>query len=280
MTQPTAARTAYTGLTLPSIGFGTYSLRGDEGVASIVSALETGYRLLDSAVNYENEGTVGRAVRTSGIPREEVIVASKLPGRHHAYDDAVRAIEESVARIGLEYIDLYLIHWPNPAQHRYIDAWRALIDARERGLVRAIGVSNFLPEHIDHLQGDTGVLPEVNQVELHPYFPQSAQLGYHGDLGIITESWSPLARKTDLLAEPILTEIAQAHDASPAQVVLAWHVTRGALPIPKATSQARQAENLAASSLTLTDDDMDRIAGLAREDGRVAGQDPAHYEEF
>lgn len=277
MAQP---HTSASGTRLPALGFGTYTLRGDAGITAIASALEAGYRLLDSAVNYENEGTVGRAVRESGVPREDVVVTSKLPGRHHAFEEARRTIEESLYRTGLDYIDLYLIHWPNPKRRTYVEAWQALIEARERGLVRSIGVSNFLPEHIDRLEGDTGVLPEVNQIELHPYFPQTPQLVFHRESGILTESWSPLGRKTDLLREPVLREIGERHGASPAQVVLAWHVARGAIPIPKSADPARQRDNLSALDLTLSGEEVERITALGRRDGRVAGQDPAEYEEF
>ncbi len=280
MTPTIPTRTAHSGLSLPVLGFGTYKLKGAEGVAAVSAAIGAGYTLLDSAFNYENEGTVGRAVRSSGHDRGGLIVTSKLPGRHHAYDRAVATIEESVYRTGLDHIDLYLIHWPNPRVDKYVEAWRALIDAKERGLVRAIGVSNFLPEHIDRLQAETGVLPEVNQIELHPYFPQVDQLAYDTERGIITEAWSPLGRGTELLAEPVLGRIAQAHGSTPGQVVLAWTISRGAIPIPKATSPARQQENLGAAALTLSADEVAEITALGRPDGRTNDQDPAVYEEF
>ena len=280
MTPAIPTRTAHTGFTLPVLGFGTYKLKGADGVAAVSAAIDAGYTLLDSAFNYENEGTVGRAVRTSGHNRDGLIVTSKLPGRHHAYDQAVETIEESVYRTGLARIDLYLIHWPNPRVDQYVEAWRALIDAKERGLVRAIGVSNFLPEHLERLEAETGVLPEVNQIELHPYFPQVDQLAYDTERGIITEAWSPLGRGTELLAEPVLGRIAAAHGATPGQVVLAWTVARGAVPIPKATSAARQQENLGAVALALSADEIAEITALGRPDGRTSDQDPAVYEEF
>lgn len=158
------------GLILPEIGFGTYTLTGAAGVNAIVSALDLGYRLLDTAVNYENEGTVGEAIRRSSVAREKICISSKLPGRHHHYKEAIATIQESLYRTGLDYFDLYLIHWPNPQQDLYVEAWQALIDAQKFGLVRSIGVSNFLPEHIERLEQETNVLPTVNQVELHPYF--------------------------------------------------------------------------------------------------------------
>lgn len=267
-------------LQLPAIGFGTYQLNGTHGAATITDALQVGYRLLDSAFNYENEGAVGAAVRAADVPRDEIIVTSKLPGRHQAFDEAITTIEESVYRTGLDRIDLYLIHWPNPGVGRYVEAWRALIEARERGLVRAIGVSNFLPEHLENLAEQTGVLPAVNQIELHPYFPQPEQRAFDAEHGIRTEAWSPLGRASEMLHDPLLTEIAQAHEVGVGQVILAWHVALGVIPLPKASSAQRQRENLAAASIELTRADLDAIATLARADGRIADQDPATYEEF
>ncbi|WP_407319717.1 aldo/keto reductase [Isoptericola halotolerans] len=268
------------GLDLPRIGFGTAMLKGQHGARTVASALRAGYRLVDSAFNYENEGAVGTAVRGSGVPRDEVIVTSKLPGRHHAHDAALEAVQESVYRTGLEHLDLYLVHWPNPSQGRYVEAWEALIEARGRGLVRAIGVSNFLPEHIDRLVEATGVVPAVNQVELHPYFPQEEQRAYDASLGIVTEAWSPIGRADEMLQDPVLVGIADARGLSVPEVILAWHARLGVLPLPKATAPERQRQNLDAVNLTLSDDDMDAIASLARADGRNNDQDPAVYEEF
>ncbi|MGH3361515.1 MAG: aldo/keto reductase, partial [Nocardioides sp.] len=175
--------------TVPVIGFGTYPLRGDDGVEAMVHALEVGYRLLDSAVNYGNEEEVGEAVRRSGLAREDVQVTTKIPGRHHEYDQAIGSVEESLRRMRFDYLDLVLIHWPNPSVGRYVDAWRALVELRKRGLVRSIGVSNFTEQHLRDVIDDTGVTPAVNQIELHPYFPQQQMLQVNADLGIQTESW-------------------------------------------------------------------------------------------
>lgn len=272
--------TAHAGLTLPTMGFGTYRLKGSAGADAIARAVGNGYTLLDTAYNYENEGAVGNGVRTSGRDRSDLIVSSKLPGRHQAYGDAVATIEESVYRSGYDYLDLYLIHWPNPRTGLYAEAWRALIDAKERGLVRAIGVCNFLPEHLDRLERETGVLPEVNQIELHPYFPQEEQLAFDAAHGILTQAWSPLGRGNDLLENPVITRIAGRVDATPGQVVLAWAIARGAIPLPKAASDARQTENLGAFEVSLSDADIAEITALGRPDGRLAAQDPATYEEF
>lgn len=280
MTMSIPTLKSHTGLSLPAIGLGTYSLEGNDGVNSITDAIGLGYRLLDSAVNYENEGAVGAAVRHADVARSELIVTSKLPGRHHYFDEALVTIEESVMRMGLENIDLYLIHWPNPLEGHYVEAWSALIEARNRGLVQHIGVSNFLPEHLEKLRAETGELPAVNQIELHPYFPQHDQLAYHRENGIITEAWSPLGRKSDLLTNPIITGIATEHGITAAQTVLAWHVHIGTLPIPKSKSVERQRENFDIFNVSLSHENLEQIATLAHCDGRLADQDPAVYQEF
>lgn len=276
----TTVHTAHDGFTLPPIGFGTYKCNGADGVDVITRAIDNGYTLIDSAFNYENEGAVGRAVRAASVPREDIIVTSKLPGRHHAYDEAIVTIEESLYRTGLDHLDLYLIHWPLPRLDLYVEAWTALIEARKRGLVRAIGVCNFLPEHLERLQRETGVLPVVNQIELHPRFPQTDMLAYDAEHGIITEAWSPLGQGNDLLDDPVITTIADAHGITAGQAVLAWAAARGAIPLPKAASPTRQTDNLAAVDLTLDASEIDKITALGRADGRNKGQDPATWEEF
>jgi diketogulonate reductase-like aldo/keto reductase len=277
---PPPSLTSASGLCLPAIGFGTYSLYGNSGTDAIDKAIGIGYRLIDSAVNYENEGAVGAAVRRSGIGRDELIITSKLPGRHHHFDDALNSVQESVMRMGVENIDLYLIHWPNPLEDLYVEAWSALIEARNRGLVTHIGVSNFLPEHLERLRVDTGELPAVNQIELHPYFPQVDQVSYHREHGILTEAWSPLGKGSDLLTNQIVTTIACERGVSPAQIVLAWHVHNGTIAIPKSSSVERQKENLDIFGIALTQDDLDLFATLARSDGRIENQDPAVHQEF
>ncbi|MFT8396729.1 aldo/keto reductase [Propionibacterium sp.] len=272
--------TAHDGFTLPSIGFGTYLLNGVRGCESIVTAIKNGYRLIDSAVNYQNEGTLGAAVRNCDVPRDSLIITSKLPGRSHDHDLAIETIEESVYRTGLDYLDLYLIHWPLPRVNKYVEAWQAMIEAKQRGLLHEIGVCNFLPEHLDRLERETGVVPVVNQIELHPYFPQQETIDYDNAHGIITEAWSPLGHGNDLLKNPVITKIAAAHSATPGQVVLAWDNARGVVPIPKASSSARQLENLGHTKVTLSDEEVVEITGLGRPDGRLEGQDPASYEEF
>ncbi|MBN9375456.1 MAG: aldo/keto reductase, partial [Cellulomonas sp.] len=232
------------GTTLPAIGFGTYPLRGQAGVAAMADAIAAGYRLLDSAFNYDNEGAVGAAVRASGVPRDEIQVTSKLPGRYHRHDAAVRAVEESVLRTGLDHIDLYLIHWPLPRRDRYVEAWQALVECRERGLVRSIGVSNFLPEHLDRIERETGVVPAVNQVELHPWLTQDELQAYHDAHGIRTEAWAPVGEDSGLRDEPVISQIAAAHGVTPTQVILRWDVERGIVPLPKSFSPVHRRENI------------------------------------
>lgn len=267
------------GQLLPAIGLGTYPLVGSAGVDAIVSGLHAGYRLIDSAVNYENEGAVGEAVRRSGVPRSEITITSKLPGRHHTYAKAINAAHESAYRLGVEQIDLYLIHWPNPITGHYVEAWQALVDLQRDGLLRSIGVSNFLPEHLRRIIADTGVVPAVNQVELHPRFAQAEQRRVDAELGIITESWSPLGRG-DVLASPEITDIAAALGRTPAQVVLRWQLQLGAVPLPKASGAERQAENLAVFDFELDDAQVAAISALSRPDGRLFDADPTYHEEM
>lgn len=280
MTNKISTVTLNDGTVLPAIGFGTYKLNGVAGVADIIQAIRSGYRLLDSAFNYENEGAVGEAIRRSGIEREQLLVTSKLPGRHHRFDEAIATIEESLYRAQLDYYDLYLIHWPNPSKGLYVEAWQALIEAKKRGLVHSIGVCNFLPAHLEKIMSETGVAPAVNQVELHPYFPQAEQRAFDKAHGIVTQSWSPLGRANQLLEEPAIKAIADRLGRTVAQVILRWHVQLGAVPLPKAASKMRQVENLSIFDFELSSDDMSSIATLARPNGRTFDQDPASYEEF
>jgi diketogulonate reductase-like aldo/keto reductase len=231
-------------------------------------------------VNYENETNVGEALRRSGLPREEVVVTSKIPGRHHAYADAVASTEASLERLGLDHLDLHLIHWPNPSQGLFTEAWRALVDLRERGLVRSVGVSNFTEAHLERVIAETGVTPAVNQIELHPLFPQPEMRAVHERLGIRTESWSPLGkRQAQYDAAPVRATAARL-GVSPAQVILRWHVELGAVPIPKSGDPARQAENLAVFGFSLSDEEVAAISALARPDGRLFGGDPDTHEEM
>ncbi|UQS84167.1 aldo/keto reductase [Bombilactobacillus thymidiniphilus] len=268
------------GLILPQIGFGTYKLNGALGVNAITSALSNHYRLLDTAFNYENEGAVGQAVKRSEVERSQIIVSSKLPGRHHHYQEALNTIQESLYRAGLDYYDLYLIHWPNPKEDLYVQAWQALITAQQMGLVRSIGVSNFLPEHIDRLIDETGVTPAVNQIELHPYFSEAPLREYDQAHQIVTLAWSPLGRASSMLQDPVIQGIANDVGRSVGQVILRWETQLGVLPIPKAAHVSRQRENLNVFDFELSPAQMQTITNLDRPDGRLDNQDPAEYEEF
>ncbi|MFB2584638.1 aldo/keto reductase [Herbiconiux liukaitaii] len=264
---------------IPALGFGTYPLRGSAGAEAIDSAIRTGYRSIDTAFNYDNEGTVREGIRRSGIDREELFITSKLPGRYHEHDLALDAVRESLWRLGLDSIDLYIIHWPNPSVDRYVEAWQALVEAREAGLVRSIGVSNFAPEHLERIIEATGVTPAVNQIELHPYFPQVEQRAVNAELGIVTEAWSPLGKGSAPYEEPAVVAAAEAHGVTPAQAILRWHVQLGTVAVPKSATPSRQAENLDVFGFELTAAEVDAITALGKPDGRLFGGDPTTHEE-
>ena len=271
-------RTLNDGHEIPALGFGTYKLNGADGLNSVVTAIECGYRLLDTALNYENEQEVGEAIRRAGVPREEITLATKLPGRFHGFDETRKGFSESLANLGVDYVDLFLIHWPLPRVGKFLDSWRAMIALRDEGLIRSIGVSNFTQEHLATLMSETGVVPTVNQIELHPHFAQREMRAFHAEHGIQTQSWSPLARQKSALTDSIIASVAQAHDITPAQAVLRWHVQLGSIPIPKSSSVTRQLSNLNVFSFELSDAEMEAISSL--ESGRLWGGDPETNEEF
>jgi diketogulonate reductase-like aldo/keto reductase len=268
------------GTTLPAIGFGTYPLKGEDGIEAMVSAVQAGYRLLDSAVNYGNEVEVGEAVRRSGVPREEVALTTKIPGRFHAKDLALQSLRDSASRLGVDQVDVALIHWPNPGQDLYAQAWQALVEAQRDGLVRTIGVSNFTERHLRRIIDETGVTPAVNQIELHPYFPQPEMRAVNERLGIRTQAWSPMGKRQAPFDEPAVAEAAVAHAVTPGQVILRWHVQLGSLALPKSATPERQRQNLDVFGFELTETEMDAITGLGRPDGRLFGGDPDTHEEM
>ncbi|MEU8674541.1 aldo/keto reductase [Streptomyces sp. NPDC048560] len=271
------AHTLNDGRTVPAVGLGTWPLDDAEAEKAVAGALGLGYRLVDTALNYGNETGTGRGIARSGVPREDVFVTTKVPGRHHGYEETLASFEESRSNLGLDYVDLYLIHWPLPQVGKYLETWRALIKLREEGLVRSIGVSNFTAAHLDHLQQETGVVPAVNQIEMHPLLPQEELRAVHRAKGIVTESWSPLARGREVLAAPGVVAAAEAHGVTTGQVVLRWHVQVGAVPIPKSADAGRQRENLDLFGFELAPDELTRIAP-GRE--RRFGGDPETHEEF
>ncbi|WP_350347768.1 aldo/keto reductase [Agromyces sp. G08B096] len=263
---------------IPALGLGTYGLNEQPGVEAILSAIDDGYRLLDTAYNYGNEDVVGEAIARTPVDRSDLVITTKLPGRQHGYDEALASFEESRRRLGLEWVDLYLIHWPNPSVDKYVETWRAMITLREKGLVRSIGVSNFTEGMLERLERETGLMPVVNQVELHPYFPQAALRAFHDEHGIRTESWSPLAKRSELLGEPVITELAARYGVTPAQIVLRWHVELEAIPIPKSADPERRKANLDVFGFGLQPEEVEAISALER--GRLWGGDPETHEEM
>lgn len=268
------------GYEIPAIGLGTVYLRGEPGVDAITSAIRNGYRLIDSSIRYDNEGTVGEAVRQSGIPREQLFLTSKLRAQYFDYDDALEMIRESLYRANLDYWDLFLLHWPNPKQDKYVEAWRALIQAKENGWIRSIGVSNFMPEHLDRLIEETGETPVINQIELHPYFSQVEQRQADKERGIITEAWSPLSRARTVTHDETIAELARQKGKTVSQVILRWHVQLGVIPLPRSSSELHQKENLDVFNFELTEDEMETLNALTKQDGRIDNQDPREYEEY
>lgn len=266
------------GNSIPAIGLGTFGLNDQAGIDAITAGISAGYRLIDTAYNYGNEEEVGEAIRRSGVDRSDLVITTKLPGRHHGFDETLASFEQSRSRLDLDWVDLYLIHWPLPHIDKYLQSWRAMISLREKGLVRSIGVSNFTPAMLTRLIDETGVTPVVNQVELHPYFPQAELRAFHDEHEIRTESWTPLAKGRELFAESVVAEIAAEHDVSPAQAVLRWHIELETVPIPKSADAARQRENFDVFGFELSNDEVEAISSLAR--GRLRGADPDTHEEF
>lgn len=263
---------------IPAFGLGTYGLDDEPGVEAILSAIDDGYRLIDTAYNYGNEDVVGEALRRTTVDRSDLVITTKLPGRHHGTEETLASFEESRRRLGLEWVDLYLIHWPNPRVDRYVETWRTMITLREKGLVRSIGVSNFTEPMLTRLLDETGLMPVVNQVELHPYFPQTALRAFHDEVGIRTESWSPLAKRSELLQEPVITELAARYGVTPAQIVLRWHVELETIPIPKSADAERRRTNLDVFGFSLLPEEVEAISSLER--GRLWNADPDVHEEM
>ncbi|HHU18836.1 MAG TPA: aldo/keto reductase [Bacilli bacterium] len=268
------------GTEIPMIGLGTATLNGFRGVNAIKSAINNGYRLLDTAYNYENEGAVGKGIKESSVSRKDLFITSKLPGRSHQRDRAIQTIQESLYRADLDYYDLYLIHWPNPKQDVYVEAWQALLDAKKWGLIRSVGVCNFLPEHLERLKKETGVLPSVNQIELHPYFNQAEQRKWHEENGVMTQSWSPLALANKLFEEPVIKKLADKYGRTAAQIVLRWHYQLNSISIPRSANPKRQLNNLEIFDFELEAGDVELINSLNKSDGRLNDLDPLKHEEF
>ncbi|MFE6967271.1 aldo/keto reductase [Agromyces sp. NPDC057679] len=259
------------GAAIPQLGYGLYKVPAADATRLSLEAIDAGYRHLDTAAFYGNEREVGEAVRAAPVPREELFVTSKVWKDDNGYDEALRAFDASMARLGLERLDLLLIHWPVPSTDRYVDTWRALVRLRDEGRVRSIGVANFHAHHVERIIGETGVAPVVNQVELHPWLPQTELRAFDLAHGILTEAWSPLARGR-VLDDPVLAGLAARHGRTPAQIVLRWHVQLGNVVIPKASSPERIRENLDVFDFELRLGDLAEIAAL--ESGERTGRDP------
>jgi 2,5-diketo-D-gluconate reductase A len=263
-------------VSMPQLGFGVFQVPDADTEPAVTTAIEVGYRSIDTARIYGNEEGTGRAIKSCGVPREELFVTTKLWNADHGYDSTLRACEASLDRLGLDHVDLYLIHWPMPTRDRYLDTWRAFERLLADGRARAIGVSNFLPEHLTRLMDAGDVVPAVNQIELHPYLQQTELRDFHAEHGIVTEGWSPLGQGQGLLDDPQLTSIAAKHGKTPAQVALRWQLQLGNVVIPKSVTPSRIAENFAAPDFELDADDLAAIAALDR--GKRYGPDPATFD--
>ena len=262
------------GVEIPRIGFGTWKLKGQQCTDLVRYAIETGYRSIDTAAAYENEEFVGQGIKDSGLKREELFVTTKLRNRYHGYDTTLYGFEESMKKLGLEYVDLYLIHWPG--EDMYLPSWKAFIRLYEEKRIRAIGVSNFYPQHMDVLYQETGVMPVVDQIETHPYLHQNVVIDYCRKHNIFVEAWSPLMVGGEAMRDPVIVEIADKHGKSPAQTILRWHTQNGFAVIPKSANEGRIKENLNIFDFTLTDADMAALNALTKKNIRV-GDDPLTY---
>lgn len=264
------------GVEMPQLGFGVWQVPDDEAERAVATALEAGYRSIDTAAIYGNEEGTGKAIAASGVPREDIFVTTKLWNSDQGYDATLRAFDTSLGKLGLEYVDLYLIHWPLPARDKYVDTYKAFEKLYADGRVKAIGVSNFPVEQLERLTGETAVVPAVNQIELHPHLQQHALREFHAEQGIATEAWSPLGQGKGLLEVTAIVAIAQKHNRTPAQVVLRWHLQIGNVVIPKSVTPSRIRENIEVFDFTLDTEDLAAISAL-NEDRRI-GPDPSTFD--
>lgn len=256
------------GRSIPQVGLGVWRTPNETAVTAVQTALEAGYRHVDTAAIYGNEEGVGEGLKQSGVPREEVFVTTKLWNEDQGFDSTLRACEASLDRLGVAYVDLYLIHWPAPRKDRYLDTWKAFVRLKEEGRVRSIGVSNFEAEHLDRIIDATGVVPVLNQIELHPRFQQRALREIHAARGIATQSWSPLGQG-QLLEDPVITGIAARHGRTPAQIIIRWHIDKGLIVIPKSVTPSRIRQNFDVFGFSLSADDVAAIDALDSADGRI-----------
>jgi 2,5-diketo-D-gluconate reductase A len=262
------------GVEIPQLGFGVFQVPPDEVVEPVATALRAGYRLIDTAAVYGNEEGVGKAIAESGLARDEMFITTKLWNSEQGYDSTLRAFDASLEKLGLETVDLYLIHWPTPARELYVDTWKALTKLYEDGRTRAIGVSNFTIHTLNKLREESLIIPAVNQIELHPHWPQAELRAYHQEHQIATQAWSPIGQGKGLLDDPQVIALAKAHDRSPAQVVLRWHIQLGIIAIPKSVTPTRIAENLELFDFELDEGEMATLSSLSP---KRVGPDPATF---
>ncbi|MCM2579925.1 aldo/keto reductase [Streptomyces sp. MTZ3.1] len=261
---------------MPQLGFGVWQVPDDEAAKAVGTALEAGYRSIDTAAIYGNEEGTGKAIASSGIAREDLFVTTKLWNSDQGYDSTLRAFDTSLAKLGLDYVDLYLIHWPLPSRDAYIDTWKAFEKIAGEGRAKAIGVSNFKPEHLQRLLAGSEIPPVINQIELHPQFQQAESRAFHAEHTIATEAWSPLGQGKGLLDDPTLAAVARKHDRTTAQVVLRWHLQVGNVVIPKSVTPSRIRENIDVFGFELDADDLSAISGL--DSGNRIGPDPSTFD--
>jgi 2,5-diketo-D-gluconate reductase A len=260
------------GVQIPQIGFGVWQVDNGQAPKAVLTAIQAGYRSIDTAAIYGNEEGVGMGIRDAGVPREQLFITTKLWNDRHGAKNALKAFDESLKRLRLEYVDLYLVHWPTPRVNLYVETWQAFAEIKKSGRAKSVGVSNFKVPHLERLLGETGIAPSVNQIELHPRFQQKAQRAFHAKHGITTESWSPLGQGR-VMKDPVIAGIATKHGRTPAQVTLRWHIQNGLVAIPKSVTPARILENFDVFGFELTQDEMAKIAGLDNDRGRI-GPDP------
>jgi len=265
-------KTATGSVNIPQLGFGVWQVPDDEATPAVVTALETGYRLVDTARAYENEAGVGKALASSDVPTSDVFLTTKLTNDDQGYESTQRAFDGSMGRLGVDVLDLYLIHWPVPSKDAFVDTWRAFQKLRDDGRITAIGVCNFQVSHLERLREETGELPAINQIELHPYLVQQELRDFHAANGILTEAWSPLASGGDVLSDPAVKAIADAHGVTPAQAILRWHLQLDNVVIPKSVTPDRIRENFDVFGFELTGDEVAQITALDR--GERTGPDP------
>lgn len=273
----TPTYTLNNGVDMPRLGFGVFQIPPDETATAVTTALDSGYRLIDTAAGYANEEGVGAAIKASDVPRADIFVTTKLANADHGYDAALKAFDTSMSLLGLDTIDLYLVHWPLPAHDLYVETWKALEKIYADGRARSIGVSNFTVEHLTRLLDETDVVPVANQVELHPYLPQPELRRFHADHDIATEAWSPLGQGKTLLNEPAVTALAESQQRTPAQVVLRWHLQLGNIVIPKSVTPERIRQNFEVLDFELSDADMATLDDLAT--GERMGPDPDTFND-